>query len=99
MSTVIELPQNSSYRAQVAQRLRLAIAARGYRKSDVARGIGMNQASFSRRLNAKITLSLDEVDQLAIATGINRDWLLTGTGPMFDPDWCPQQGSNLRPAD
>ncbi|WP_409429493.1 helix-turn-helix domain-containing protein [Mycobacterium sp. SMC-11] len=100
MSVVVDLVPQGTFRAEVAARLRQAIAARNIKKSDVAAWVEMNVTSFSKRLNGHLPMDLDEIDSIADAAGILRDWLLTGAGPMLDPDWrCPQQGSNLRPAD
>ncbi|UVF60386.1 immunity repressor [Gordonia phage Meyran] len=99
MTTVIDLPRRGTFRDEVATRLRLGIATRNLKKSDVAKWIGMNLASFSKRVNGRLAIDLDEIDSISSATGINRAWLLTGEGPMLDPDWCPHQGSNLGPAD
>ncbi|MCT7372743.1 helix-turn-helix domain-containing protein, partial [Mycolicibacterium llatzerense] len=86
MSTVLELTPTGSFRAEVAARLRQAIAVRNVKKSDIADAIEMNQASFSRRVNARLAINMDEADLICSVLGINRDWLLTGSGPMIDPD-------------
>ncbi len=100
MSVVVELSPRGTFRSEVAARLRQAIAARNIKKSDVAAWVEMNITSFSKRLNGHLPLDVDEIDTIADAAGIERNWLLTGAGPMLDPGWlCPQQGSNLRPAD
>lgn len=94
MSTVIELtPSGDAFHLEVAQRLRIGLEARGIKKGDVAAAIGMTPASFSKRLHGHLVIDLDEIHQIAAATGINRDWLLTGTGPMLDPDG----GNGARP--
>lgn len=100
MSTVIELsPTGDAFHLVVARRIRIGLTACGAKKADVAAAIGMTPASLSKRLHGHLVIDLDEVAHIAAVTGISRDWLLTGNGPMLDPDWCPQQGSNLRPAD
>ncbi len=101
MNTVIQLhPSGGSYRSEVAARLRQGIAARNLKKQDIADWIGMNQASFSKRVNARLPINVDEADVICAVIGMNRAWLMTGEGPMLDPDWrCPHQGSNLGPAD
>lgn len=101
MATVLELP--TGFRREVAGRLRQALAARNIKKSDVAKAIGMNLTSFSKRVNGHLPIDVDEADQIAAASGINRAWLLTGQGPMFNPDMptsateSPLSGSNGRP--
>lgn len=101
MATVLELP--TGFRREVAGRLRQALAARNIKKGDVAKAIGMNLTSFSKRVNGHLPIDVDEADQIAAASGINRAWLLTGQGPMFDPDLSgsvPESllsGSNGRP--
>jgi hypothetical protein len=93
MSTVIELtPDGSSFHMQVAGRLRIGLSARAIKKGDVAKFIGMTPGSFSKRLHGHLIMDLDEVAQIAAASGIMRDWLLTGTGPMLDPEWVRPKG-------
>lgn len=93
-TTVIDLPTRGAFHEEVAARLRVGIAARNIKKSDIAEAIGMNLASFSRRVNGKYPMDLDEADAICAASGINRAWLLTGEGPMLDPDWtgAPAEG-------
>ena len=99
MSTVIELnPTGEDFHLEVASRLRIALSVRGLKNKDVAAEVGMVPSAFSKRARGALVMNVSEVDRIAAAIGINRDWLLTGSGPMFDPR-CPQQGSNLRPAD
>ena len=93
MSTVIELnPEGSAFYLEVASRLRIGISARGIKKADVAAVIGMTPSSFSKRLNGHLVMDLNEIDQIADVTGITRAWLLTGSGPMLDPEWVPPAG-------
>ncbi|AGI12985.1 immunity repressor [Mycobacterium phage Butters] len=100
-TTVIELnPAGADFHQEVASRLRIALSASGAKSKDVAKAVGMAPSAFSKRVRGALVLDVAEVDQIATVTGISRDWLFTGNGPMFNPDgWCPQQGSNLRPAD
>lgn len=70
---------------EVAARLRIGISALGLKSKDVAKAIGMVPSAFSKRARGTIVLDLAETDRIATATGLSRDWLLTGTGPMFGP--------------
>lgn len=92
MSTVLDMNPSGTFRAEVASRLRQGIAARNVKKSDVADFIGMNQTSFSRRVNARLPINVDEADIICAAIGIDRNWLLTGEEPMLDPEWVPPAG-------
>ncbi|WP_160145478.1 XRE family transcriptional regulator [Arthrobacter sp. SLBN-53] len=93
MSTVIELtPDGSAFHLQVAGRLRIGLSARGIKKGDVAKFIGMTPSSFSKRLHGHLVMDLCEIEQIASATGMVRDWLLTGSGPMLDPEWVRPKG-------
>ncbi|AEL19987.1 immunity repressor [Mycobacterium phage Philonius] len=100
-TTVIELnPSGADFHQEVASRLRIGLSATGAKSKDVAKAVGMAPSAFSKRVRGAQVLDVAEVDQIAAATGLSRDWLFTGQGPMFNPDgWCPQLGSNQRPAD
>lgn len=100
MSTVTQLhPRGPSFRAEVAARLRQGIVVRNLKKRDIADYIGMNQASFSKRVNARLPIDVDEADLISSAIGVERRWLLTGEGPMLDPEWCARRDSNSQPSD
>ncbi len=94
MSNVLEFPepQSGGFRAEVAGRLRQAIAARNIKKGAVAEMIGMNFTSFSKRVNGRLAIDVDEAEIISDAIGVNRDWLLTGNGLMLDPEWVPPAG-------
>ncbi|QKY79209.1 immunity repressor [Mycobacterium phage Raymond7] len=100
-ATVIELnATGADFHQEVASRLRIGLSVLGVKNKDVAKAVGMVPSAFSKRVRGTLVLDVAEVDRIATATGINRDWLFTGNGPMFNPDgWCPHQGSNLGPAD
>lgn len=99
MSTAIRLRPEGSFRAEVASRLRQGIVVRNLKKQDIADRIGMNQASFSKRVNARLPIDVDEADVICAAIGLRRDWLLTGNGSMLDPEWCARRDSNSQPSD
>ena len=93
MSTVIQLnPGGAAFHLEVASRLRIGLSVRGIKRNVVAKAIGMTASSFSKRLRGHLVMDLGEVDEIAEVTGICRDWLLTGSGPMLDPEWVPPAG-------
>jgi len=99
MSTTVTFADGTNFRAEVAYRVKIGLEMRRLKKFDVADWIGMTAASFSKRLNCRLAFDLDEIADVALAAGLLRDWILTGHGPMLDPDWCPHQDSNLGPSD
>lgn len=92
MSEVLELYPVASFRDEVAARLRQGIAVRNIKKQDVAKLIGMNQSSFSKRVNGRLPINVDEADEISVAIGLGRTWLLTGEGEILAPDWVPPAG-------
>lgn len=102
MGTVIQLtPSGSDFHMEVAARLRIGISALGLKSKDVARDVGMVPSAFSKRTRGAIVMDVAEIDRIARATGLNRDWLFTGQGPMFSPDgrWRARRDSNSQPSD
>ncbi len=93
MSTVIELnPGGADFYLEVASRLRIGLSARGVKNKDVAEAVGMVPSAFSKRVRGSLVMDLDEIDRISAAVGLNRNWLLTGSGPMLDPEWVPPAG-------
>lgn len=93
MSTAIELTSDGSdFYLEVARRVGIGLTVRGIKKADLAKVMGMTPSSLSKRLRGHLVMDLDEIAQIALIVGLDRDWLLTGGGPMLDPEWVPPAG-------
>ena len=66
------LPVSPLSRA-AALAVRVELARRGLRQSDLTRLAGRSDAHWSKRLNLKIGFSLDDIDGLAGAFGLSPD--------------------------
>ena len=84
-------------------RLRIAREEAGLDQGDLADRMGVSRNTVSNTESGKSTPQRVVINAWALATGCPVNWLITGCappGPAPDGgDECPQQGSNLRPAD
>jgi transcriptional regulator with XRE-family HTH domain len=70
----------------VATRLNIAIEAAGITQSKLALAVGASQPAVSQWLTGRKVPSGDNLDALAGALRVNRDWLMTGAGRMKVPN-------------
>ncbi|QOX80850.1 helix-turn-helix transcriptional regulator (plasmid) [Trichlorobacter lovleyi] len=64
-------------------RARRAIKSTGVKQKDFAAKLDVCPAHLSAVLNGHETLTAKTIDLIALHTGVNRDWILTGEGDMF----------------
>ncbi|BAH52252.1 helix-turn-helix domain-containing protein [Rhodococcus opacus] len=74
----IDGDRGESLNDAVARRLRGKIAELRLSASEIARAIGMTQAAMSRRTLGKTEFTLNELDSICQATGIDFEYLVTG---------------------
>ncbi|WP_424309791.1 helix-turn-helix domain-containing protein [Gordonia sp. (in: high G+C Gram-positive bacteria)] len=88
----------------LGDRLKKAIEVSDLSVAAMAEYVGVTRETLSRYLNGRQDAPIAIIRLISIRTGVPFGWLQTGKTPA-DPDGpdggieCPQQGSNLRPAD
>lgn len=94
MSNVIELPQRSGGPSpeRVAEEIRVQMARRQVKQSELTRRTGIKQATLSRRLSGDEELKVAELLVIAAALGVNASEILgaaerDASGP---PPWGPE---------
>lgn len=84
MSTLRAVPP-ASLNDQVAATVRAELARRRMTQQDLARAVGLSQASVSERLRGKTPFSTDDIERVADALGIHPAVLFGGHGPLPTP--------------
>lgn len=63
----------------VTARIRAEIAARRVSRSELARRTGMSATAMHRRLSGEVSMSLDEIDEIAEALEVPAEQLLSAS--------------------
>lgn len=82
----------------VADKLVKARTSAGFSQTELAEAMGVGRATVARAEQGVAKPRRPVFLAWAFATGVDLDWLMSTDEPTPD-DGCPQQGSNLRPAD
>lgn len=69
----------------ITRRLRGKLAEEMVPNIEVARRIGMPQATFNRRMLGTTPFDVDEITEVARVTGLRLAWIMTGEGEPFGP--------------
>jgi transcriptional regulator with XRE-family HTH domain len=78
--------QNRAYVVQVAEEVRAAMARQSLTGSDLARHLGISQATASRRLAGVAAFDVDELVRVAAWLGVDPSALLPAGGAVPSPD-------------
>ena len=78
----------------VLQRIRVLMAVKNWRQSDLAMSLGENRAWLSNVMSGRIGLRLDEISDFAKAFGVPESVLLAGKVPGYRPVGEPEEESD-----
>lgn len=97
MTTAVERPQRH-LSDEVAERVRIALAARRVTQRSLCAALELSPPSVSKRVSGKQPFDLAEIESVAETTGVSVVWLLTGLDtPEGGDDQSLLSGSNRRP--
>lgn len=64
-------------------RIKALIENQGITQSEFAKRIAIDASNFSKHLTGKLPISDSLINKIVVELGVSKEWLCTGTGPMY----------------
>lgn len=66
-------------------RIKSLIDDQGITQSEFAKRIAIDASNFSKHLTGKLPVSDSLINKIVVELGVSKEWLCSGTGPMYGP--------------
>lgn len=74
-------------------RIKSLIDDQGITQSEFAKRIAIDASNFSKHLTGKLPVSDSLINKIVVELGVSKEWLCSGTGPMYGPTGSNANGS------
>lgn len=80
---------------EITIRVKIVFDKSGLSAREFSRKIGIDSSNFTKKLHSVVNFTEKDIDNIVKVYGINRNWLLTGEGNMFN-DWGDTKKNELQ---